>query len=93
MSTRIAINGAGRVGRCILRTLSEARREGIELVAVNDLADARTLAHLYNDDTVHGRAKDPGNRAELRQGHGLVRQRNGFRAPQVELAQIGRCQL
>jgi glyceraldehyde 3-phosphate dehydrogenase len=57
MSTRIAINGFGRVGRCILRTLSEVRRDGIELIAVNDLADAKTLAHLYNYDTVHGRAR------------------------------------
>ena len=57
MSTRIAINGFGRVGRCILRTLSEVRRDGIELVAINDLADAKTLAHLYNYDTVHGRAR------------------------------------
>ena len=56
MSTKMAINGFGRVGRCILRTLSEVRRDGIELVAINDLADARTLAHLYNYDTVHGRA-------------------------------------
>ncbi len=57
MSTKIAINGFGRVGRCILRTLSEVRRTDIELVAINDLADAKTLAHLYNFDTVHGRAK------------------------------------
>ncbi len=40
-----------------MRTLSEVRRDDIELVAINDLADARTLAHLYNYDTVHGRAK------------------------------------
>ncbi len=63
MPTKIAINGFGRVGRCILRTLSEVRRDDIELVAINDLADARTLAHLYNYDTVHGRAKV---RAEVR---------------------------
>ncbi|HET6472731.1 MAG TPA: type I glyceraldehyde-3-phosphate dehydrogenase [Pseudomonadales bacterium] len=54
--TKIAINGFGRVGRCILRSLSEAHRADIELVAINDLAEARTLAHLYNHDTVHGRA-------------------------------------
>ena len=65
MPTKIAINGFGRVGRCILRTLSEVRRDDIELIAINDLADARTLAHLYNYDTVHGRAKvraDAGDR-------------------------------
>ena len=57
MPTKLAINGFGRVGRCILRTLSEMHREDVELIAINDLADARTLAHLYNYDTVHGRAK------------------------------------
>jgi glyceraldehyde 3-phosphate dehydrogenase len=53
--TKIAINGFGRVGRCILRSLSEARRPDIELVAINDLAQARTLAHLYNPDPGPGR--------------------------------------
>jgi len=64
--TKIAINGFGRVGRCILRSLSEARRPDIELVAINDLAAARTLAHLYNHDTVHGRAAV---RATVHDGH------------------------
>ncbi len=74
MSTKIAINGFGRVGRCILRTLSEVHRNDIELVAINDLADAKTLAHLYNYDTVHGRAKvraTAGERSLEIQGHVL----------------------
>ncbi len=74
MSTKIAINGFGRVGRCILRTLSEVRRNDIELVAINDLADAKTLAHLYNYDTVHGRAKVRATAGERRltiEGHVL----------------------
>lgn len=56
MTIKIAINGFGRVGRCILRTLSEQRRDDIEIVAINDLANTATLCHLYNYDSVHGRA-------------------------------------
>jgi glyceraldehyde 3-phosphate dehydrogenase len=58
MSTKIAINGFGRIGRCIVRAMSEGHVKDLELVAVNDLTDARTLAHLYNYDSIHGRA-DP----------------------------------
>jgi glyceraldehyde 3-phosphate dehydrogenase len=61
MSTKVAINGFGRIGRCIVRAMHEAGGHGLsglELVAVNDLTDAKTLAHLYNYDSVHGRA-DP----------------------------------
>ncbi len=57
MSTKIAINGFGRIGRCIVRALSERKIGDLELVAINDLTDAKTLAHLYNYDTVHGRAE------------------------------------
>jgi glyceraldehyde 3-phosphate dehydrogenase len=65
MPTKIAINGFGRIGRCIVRAMTERRVKGLELVAINDLTDAKTLAHLYNYDTVHGRA-DP--RAAVRDG-------------------------
>jgi glyceraldehyde 3-phosphate dehydrogenase len=54
MSTRVAINGFGRVGRCFLRAAREQRAD-IEIVAVNDLTDARTLAHLLRYDSVFGR--------------------------------------
>jgi glyceraldehyde 3-phosphate dehydrogenase len=54
--TRIAINGFGRIGRCIVRALVERKITDIEVAAINDLTNARTLAHLYNYDTVHGRA-------------------------------------
>jgi glyceraldehyde 3-phosphate dehydrogenase len=54
--TKIAINGFGRIGRCIVRAMVERKVTDIEVVAINDLTDARTLAHLYNYDTVHGRA-------------------------------------
>jgi glyceraldehyde 3-phosphate dehydrogenase len=57
---KIAINGFGRIGRCIVRILAEkqlASSKALELVAINDLTDAKTLAHLYNYDTVHRGAK------------------------------------
>ncbi len=56
MPTKIAINGFGRIGRCIVRALAERNIKDLELVAINDLTDAKTLAHLYNYDSVHGRA-------------------------------------
>jgi glyceraldehyde 3-phosphate dehydrogenase len=49
---RIAINGFGRIGRVTARLLTE--RKDVELVAVNDLTDNRTLAHLFKYDSVHG---------------------------------------
>jgi len=51
---QVAINGLGRVGRQVLRQLQ--RVPGLELVAVNDLAEPGTLAHLVKHDSVHGRA-------------------------------------
>src|SRR5579863_6848252 len=56
MPTKIAINGFGRIGRCIVRAMAERNVKDLELVAINDLTDAKTLAHLYNYDSVHGRA-------------------------------------
>jgi glyceraldehyde 3-phosphate dehydrogenase len=52
MALRIAINGFGRIGRMVLR--SAIREKGIEIVAINDLTDAKTLAHLLKYDSVHG---------------------------------------
>ncbi len=51
---RVAINGLGRIGRLTLRHLMQDSR--VQVVAVNDLADAATLAHLLQYDSVHGRA-------------------------------------
>jgi glyceraldehyde 3-phosphate dehydrogenase len=48
---RIAINGFGRIGRIFLRNI--LTRKNIEVVAINDLADTRTLAHLFKYDSVH----------------------------------------
>ncbi len=53
MSIRIGINGFGRIGRSTFRALFGS--EGIEIVALNDLTDAKTLAHLLKYDSIHGR--------------------------------------
>jgi glyceraldehyde 3-phosphate dehydrogenase len=53
MATRIAINGFGRIGRCIVRAMVERGVSDLELVAINDLTDAKTLAHLLRYDSVH----------------------------------------
>jgi glyceraldehyde 3-phosphate dehydrogenase len=55
MSARVAINGFGRIGRNILRAAVQSSGEGLDFVAVNDLTDADTLAHLFRYDSVHGR--------------------------------------
>jgi len=52
MSVRVGVNGFGRIGRVFFRTALEAT--DIEVVGVNDLADAKTLAHLLKYDSVHG---------------------------------------
>ena len=55
MSVKIAINGYGRIGRNVLRALYEAgRSDELPIVAVNDLGDAKTNAHLTRYDTAHG---------------------------------------
>ncbi len=52
MAVRVGVNGFGRIGRVFFRAALEA--PGIDVVAVNDLADAKTLAHLLKHDSVHG---------------------------------------
>ena len=56
MTVRVAINGYGRIGRNTLRALYEGgKKHDIEIVAINDLGDANTNAHLTQYDTAHGR--------------------------------------
>jgi glyceraldehyde 3-phosphate dehydrogenase len=52
MAIRVGINGFGRIGRTVLRYA--VKEKGIEIVAINDLTDAKTLAHLLKYDSVHG---------------------------------------
>ena len=53
MATKIGINGFGRIGRCMLRAMIERKVSDIEVVAINDLTDPKTLAHLLKYDSVH----------------------------------------
>ncbi len=56
MAVKVAINGYGRIGRNVLRALYEAgRNHEIQIVAINDLGDAETNAHLTRYDTAHGK--------------------------------------
>jgi len=55
MSVKIAINGFGRIGRNILRSALQDGMGDLDLVAINDLTDAKTLAHLFKYDSVHGK--------------------------------------
>ncbi|MDA2916941.1 type I glyceraldehyde-3-phosphate dehydrogenase [Nitrospinae bacterium AH_259_B05_G02_I21] len=52
MAVTVGINGFGRIGRIVLRAALE--REAIDVVAVNDITDAKTLAHLFKYDSIHG---------------------------------------
>ena len=52
MSVKVAINGFGRIGRLVYR--AGLRNKEVEFVAVNDLTDAKTMAHLLKYDSVHG---------------------------------------
>jgi len=55
MATRVAINGFGRIGRNILRSIVESGRTDIQVVAANDLGPVETNAHLLRYDSVHGK--------------------------------------
>src|SRR4051812_33036311 len=68
MATKIAINGFGRIGRCIVRALHERNVTDFELVAINDLTDAGTLAHLLKYDSIHRELKG----ANISHGEGFI---------------------
>ncbi|MCM8797196.1 MAG: type I glyceraldehyde-3-phosphate dehydrogenase [Candidatus Omnitrophica bacterium] len=55
MAVKVGINGFGRIGRLVARAILERKNTTLELVAVNDLTDAKTNAHLFKYDSVHGR--------------------------------------
>ncbi|MEM7619090.1 MAG: type I glyceraldehyde-3-phosphate dehydrogenase [Pseudomonadota bacterium] len=54
MTVKVAINGFGRIGRNIMRAIVESGRTDLEVVAINDLTSAQTLAHLFKYDSIHG---------------------------------------
>ncbi len=55
MAIKLGINGFGRIGRLVFRSILERKSDDFDIVAVNDLTDAATLAHLLKYDSVHGR--------------------------------------
>ena len=59
MTLRLAISGFGRIGRMTLRALEEMQRDDMEIVLVNSPGPINTSAHLYEFDSVHGRAHKP----------------------------------
>ena len=70
MTIRIAINGYGRIGRNVLRAFYEGgKRHPVEIVAINDLGNAETNAHLTRHDSVHGRF---GHAVAVADGHLVV---------------------
>ncbi|MFH1076908.1 MAG: type I glyceraldehyde-3-phosphate dehydrogenase [Pseudomonadota bacterium] len=54
MSVRVGINGFGRIGRLVFRAAMSKKEKGVDIVAINDLTDAHTMAHLLKYDSVHG---------------------------------------
>lgn len=98
MTVRIAVNGLGRIGRCVLRAIIEQGRRDIELVAVNGPAEVEAHVHLLKYDSVHGPFNRPitiGAEGEgesrvdtIDMGHGpfrLLRERDPLRLPWKEL--------
>ncbi len=55
MTLRVAINGFGRIGRLVLRALYEQNNRDLQVVAINDLSDVTSNAHLFKYDSIHGR--------------------------------------
>ena len=88
MATRIGINGFGRIGRMAFRAMLD--KHDVEVVAVNDITDAKTLAHLLKHDSVHGtlkhQVKAEGNQIML-DGHAfrVLAERDPGKLPWKEL--------
>ena len=58
MTVKVGINGFGRIGRMVMRSIIQ-RKVAIEVVGINDLSDPEELAHLLRYDSVHGRFDSP----------------------------------
>jgi glyceraldehyde 3-phosphate dehydrogenase len=67
MAIRVGINGFGRIGRQVLRAAKQAGITDLDFVAVNDLTDTKTLAHLFKYDSVHREFK-----GEVKAGDGTI---------------------
>ena len=75
MTTRVAINGFGRIGRLTLRAALESEREDIEFVAINDLGSTEMNAHLLQYDSAHGRfpKKVKATKTGIDAGNGVIK--------------------
>ncbi len=83
MAIKVAINGYGRIGRNILRALYESNRTNeIQVVAINDLGDAETNAHLTQYDTAHGRFQ---HEVSVDGGDLVVRSRQGGASDRIKV--------
>jgi glyceraldehyde 3-phosphate dehydrogenase len=90
VTVRVAINGFGRIGRLVMRAAHEARRDDIEVVAINDLGSVRANAHLLKYDSVHGKFPGTITTGEnwMDVGHGKIRviaERDPVKLPWKEL--------
>ena len=57
MTLKVGINGFGRIGRMVLRSIIEQNRKDLEVVAINNRSNAETSSFLLVNDTVHGKLK------------------------------------
>jgi glyceraldehyde 3-phosphate dehydrogenase len=90
VTVRVAINGFGRIGRLVMRAAHEARRDDIEVVAINDLGSVHANAHLLKHDSVHGHFPGTITTGEnwMDVGHGKIRviaERDPAKLPWQEL--------
>lgn len=69
MTVKVGINGFGRIGRLVLRTIKQRHPKEIEVVAINDLFDPQTNAHLLKHDSTYGHYEGP---VEVKDGHLVV---------------------
>ena len=90
MAVKVGINGYGRIGRNVLRALYESGRQGeIQIVAINDLCDAQSNAHLTRYDTAHGKFPGQSQRRWRRAG-GQRRSHQGDGAARPGAGAVGR---
>ena len=90
MTIRVSINGFGRIGRLVARAAHEARRDDLEVVAINDLGSVKANAHLLKYDSVHGRFPGEITTGEdwMDLGHGKIKvtaERDPAKLPWKEL--------
>ena len=65
MAIKIGINGFGRIGRMVLRSIVESNRKDLEVVAINNRGNAEVSSFLLKHDTIHGKLKAKVNHSEI----------------------------